>query len=328
MSLYRITSGFQRTVRNSLLVYARRPIVIDSNEFHSLRHYENKVVTSVVSLSHNSPLNASVFRRLGFWSSASPETTETDAARSKNNGTHTKTSEDTTHPDKKEASSSEYIEVTNQKVESDSSSESQPAKRRRRHIKRIAFSDSDSESDLSMEDLLKVLAEKEELLKGKDKAIEMMQEKVLLADAEMANVMLRTRREAANSQKFAIQSFAKSLLDVADNLARAASVVENSFSKIDASKDTAGAVPLLKTLLEGVDMTEKQLLEVFKKSGVEKYDPTNEQFDPNRHNAAFQVPDASKPPGIIAIVLKPGFVLHDRVLRPAEVGVTVDMANQ
>ncbi|XP_058218784.1 grpE protein homolog 2, mitochondrial-like isoform X2 [Rhododendron vialii] len=271
MSLYRITSGFQRTVRNSLLVYARRPIVIDSNEFHSLRHYENKVVTSVVSLSHNSPLNASVFRRLGFWSSASPETTETDAARSKNN---------------------------------------------------------DSESDLSMEDLLKVLAEKEELLKGKDKAIEMMQEKVLLADAEMANVMLRTRREAANSQKFAIQSFAKSLLDVADNLARAASVVENSFSKIDASKDTAGAVPLLKTLLEGVDMTEKQLLEVFKKSGVEKYDPTNEQFDPNRHNAAFQVPDASKPPGIIAIVLKPGFVLHDRVLRPAEVGVTVDMANQ
>jgi len=61
---------------------------------------------------------------------------------------------------------------------------------------------------------------------------------------------------------------------------------------------------------------------------VEKYDPTNEQFDPNRHNAAFQVPDASKPPGTIAIVLKPGYVLHDRVLRPAEVGVTVDMNNE
>lgn len=60
-----------------------------------------------------------------------------------------------------------------------------------------------------------------------------------------------------------LQSFAKSLLDVADNLARAASVVGNSFSKIDASKDTDGAVPLLKTLLEGVDMTEKQLLEVY-----------------------------------------------------------------
>ncbi|KAH7857704.1 hypothetical protein Vadar_015567 [Vaccinium darrowii] len=107
-----------------------------------------------------------------------------------------------------------------------------------------------------------------------------MQEKVLLAVAEMETVKERTRREAENSKKFAIQSFAK---------------------------NTAGAVPLLKTLLEGVDMTEKQLLEVFKKSGVEKYDPTNEQFDHNRHNAAFQVPDASKPPGTIAIVLKVNF---------------------
>ncbi|KAH7852525.1 hypothetical protein Vadar_025996 [Vaccinium darrowii] len=85
----------------------------------------------------------------------------------------------------------------------------------------------------------------------------------------------------------------------------------------------AGAVPPLKTLLEGVDMTNKQLLEVFKKSGVEKYDPTNEQFEPNRHNAAFHFPDASK-----AVVSKPGYVLHDRVLRPAEVSVTVDVDNE
>lgn len=164
-----------------------------------------QAVTSLVSLSQNSPLNASVSRRLGFWSSASPESTETEAAQSRNNGTHTRTSEDTAHPDRKEASSSEYIEVTNQKVESDSSSESQSTRRRRKHTKRIAFSDSDSESNLSMEDLLKVLAEKEELLKVKDKAVEMMQEKVILADAEMTNVKLRTRREAENSNKFAIQ---------------------------------------------------------------------------------------------------------------------------
>jgi molecular chaperone GrpE len=59
-----------------------------------------------------------------------------------------------------------------------------------------------------------------------------------------------------------MQNFSKSLLDVADNLARASSVVKESFSKIDASKDSAGAIPLLKTLLEGVDMTEKQLAEV------------------------------------------------------------------
>uniref|UniRef100_A0A7C9E4Q2 GrpE protein homolog n=3 Tax=Opuntia streptacantha TaxID=393608 RepID=A0A7C9E4Q2_OPUST len=144
----------------------------------------------------------------------------------------------------------------------------------------------------------------------------------------MENVMQRTLREAENSKKFAIQSFAKSLLDVADNLGRAASITKESFNKIDASKDTIGAVPILKTLLEGVEMTEKQLEEVFRKFGIEKYDPINEQFDPNRHNAVFQVPDNSKPPGTVAVVLKSGYMLNDRIIRPAEVGVTVAVENK
>jgi molecular chaperone GrpE len=135
-----------------------------------------------------------------------------------------------------------------------------------------------------------------------------------------------------------MQNFSKSLLDVADNLARASSVVKESFSKIDTSKDSAGAVPLLKTLLEGVDMTDKQLAEVIlwlpfdhplqeyffqpmfsliwilcnalkseqvlKKFGVEKFDPINEKFDPSRHWAIFQIPDPSKPPGTVASVVK------------------------
>ncbi|MQM06082.1 hypothetical protein Taro_038901 [Colocasia esculenta] len=152
-------------------------------------------------------------------------------------------------------------------------------RRRRRGTKRTAFSDSDTEPDLSIEDLVKLVAEKEELLKLKHKEIEKMQEKVLLSYADMENVIDRTKREAENSKKFAIQTFAKSLLDVADNLARASSVVTESFSKIDSSKDSVGAVQLLKTLLEGVEMTEKQLME-------------------------------------------PGYMIYDRVLRPAEVGVT------
>ncbi|CAH8341544.1 unnamed protein product [Eruca vesicaria subsp. sativa] len=69
-------------------------------------------------------------------------------------------------------------------------------------------------------------------------------------------------------------------------------------------------------------MTEKQLAEVFKKFGMEKYDPIIEPFDPNRNNAVFQVPDAFKPEGTIAHVLKSGYTLFDRVIRPAEVGVT------
>ncbi|XP_047334919.1 grpE protein homolog 2, mitochondrial-like isoform X2 [Impatiens glandulifera] len=182
--------------------------------------------------------------------------------------------------------------------------------------------DSDSDQELTMEDMVKLVTEKEELLKVKQKEIENMKDKVLRSYAEMENVKERTRREAENVKKFAIQNFAKGLLDVADNLSRASSVVKDSFSKIDTSSDSSGAVPLLKTLLEGVEMTEKQLAEVFKKSGVERFDPTNEPFDPNRHNAVFQVPDASKPPGTVAVVLKVGYMLHERVLRPAEVGVT------
>ncbi|CAF2072104.1 unnamed protein product [Brassica napus] len=68
--------------------------------------------------------------------------------------------------------------------------------------------------------------------------------------------------------------------------------------------------------------TKKYAIQVFKKFGMEKYDPINEPFDPNRHNAVFQVPDASKPEGTVAHVLKSGYTLFDIVIRPAEVGVT------
>ncbi|KAH9607229.1 hypothetical protein KSS87_021293 [Heliosperma pusillum] len=181
--------------------------------------------------------------------------------------------------------------------------------------------------DLSREELVKVLLEKEEVLQTKEKEFSEWKDKFLRSYAEIENVMERTKRDAENSKKFAVQSFAKSLLDVADNLSRASSVTKESFSKLDVSGDTVGAVPVLKTLWEGVEMTEKQLSEVFRKSGIEKVDPTNEQFDPNCHNAVFQVPDSSKPPGTVAVVLKAGYKLHDRIIRPAEVGVTVALEN-
>ncbi|CAO2168777.1 unnamed protein product [Urochloa humidicola] len=183
--------------------------------------------------------------------------------------------------------------------------------------------EADSEDlDLSKEDLVKLLLEKDESLKSKDQEVKDMKDKVLRSYAEMENVLARTKRESENTKKYAIQNFSKSLLDVADNLSRASSVVKESFSKIDTSNNSDEAVPLLKTLLEGVEMTEKQLGEVFKKFGVEKFDPLNEKFDPNRHYALFQIPDPSKPSGTVAAVVKVGYMLHDRVLRPAEVGVT------
>ncbi|KAG8049503.1 hypothetical protein GUJ93_ZPchr0009g1114 [Zizania palustris] len=176
--------------------------------------------------------------------------------------------------------------------------------------------------DFSKEDLVKLVLEKDGLLKSKDEEINEMKDKVLRSYAEMENVIARTKRESENSKKYAVQNFSKSMLDVADNLTRASSVVKESFLKIDTTKDSTGAVPLLKTLLEGVDMTDKQLAEVFKKFGVQKFDPLNEKFDPSRHYAIFQIPDPSKPLGTVASVVKVGYMLHDRVLRPAEVGVT------
>lgn len=254
----------------------------------------DKVVATQVSLLHHLVHNASIFQRFGISSSASPQTNEKETTQSGN----------------------EQGTVENDGAPADA----EPAKTNQAE-------ESDSEADLSMDDLMKLVVEKEELLKMKNKEIEKMQDKVLRSYAEMENVMERARREAENSKKFAIQNFAKSLLDVADNLGRASLVVKESFSKIDESKDTAGAVPLLKTLLEGVEMTEKQLGEVFRKFGMEKFDPTNEQFDPHRHNAAFQIPDPSKPSGTVAVVLKAGYMLHDRVIRPAEVGVTQAVDN-
>ncbi|KAK1256710.1 hypothetical protein QJS04_geneDACA008073 [Acorus gramineus] len=225
---------------------------------------------------------------------------------------------------------SEYGVARGQRLGFSSSSSPQPSEEEASQIKDEANANveqtedvgSDEEAELSLDELVKLVAEKEELLKMKHKEIEKMQDKVLRSYAEMENVMDRTRREAENSKKFAIQNFAKNLLDVADNLGRASSVVKDSFSKIDSSGDSVGAVSLLKTLLEGVEMTEKQLAEVFGKFGVEKYDPMDEHFDPHRHHAVFQMPSGSKPADTVAAVVKPGYMLYERILRPAEVGVT------
>ncbi|KAJ6293949.1 hypothetical protein OIU76_022095 [Salix suchowensis] len=321
MLMARMLSRLSRRVgRRSLVLHSPSP----SNNHHLLPILSHQVlkdfdsnysecgivsdfmcITSKVSLFHHSAQNSLPFKNFGFTSSESPEPTE------KEQGSGVDTN----------------CDPANAELGKTNGSANLPDQTKDSVLHETKESDSEAESDLSMDDLVKLVEEKEELLKAKHKEIETMQDKVLRTYAEMENVKGRTKREAENSKKFAIQNFAKSLLDVADNLGRASSVVKGNFSKIDVSNDTAQVVPLLKTLLEGVEMTEKQLGEVFKKYGVEKFDPINEPFDPHRHNAMFQVPDASKPPGTVAAVLKAGYMLHDRVIRPAEVGVTQAVEN-
>ncbi|XP_031286548.1 grpE protein homolog 1, mitochondrial [Pistacia vera] len=298
----RVLSRVSRSVgRRSLLLVSsakEQQLPMISNQLNSLVHETpNEFVASQVSLFHHSALSSSPFHRFGF-SSASPEHKEKEqGSAAENNGVECG-----------DAKASDNVEDTGRTEVNDQTKESD--------------SESESKSDLSREDLVELLKEREELLKAKHKETEDMKDKVLRTYAEMENIKERTRREAENSKKFAIQNFAKSLLDVADNLGRASSVAKESFSKIDARNDATGSAQLLKSLLEGVEMTEKQLGEVLKKFGLEKFDPTNEPFDPHRHNAVFQVPDNSKPPGTVAHVLKLGYTLYERVIRPAEVGVT------
>lgn len=144
--------------------------------------------------------------------------------------------------------------------------------------------------------------------------LEQAREQRMRAAAEMENLRRRTAREVADAKKFAVSSFARDLLSVSDNLARALGVVT------DDEKAAAGDV--WKNLLEGVEMTDRELLNVLEKNGVQKIDPEGERFDPNLHQAMFEVPDPSQTSGMVVQVVAPGFMIGTRVLRPAMVGVT------
>jgi len=172
-------------------------------------------ITSKVCLFHHSALNSSLFQNFGFTSSASPEPGEKEHGSAvENDGAPTDVKSEETNGSAK-LSDPTKVSVSRETKESGFNSESHQtifqSVKRRRGIKRTAFSDSDAEdvSDLSIDDLVKLVMEKEELLKEKHKEMETMQDKVLRTYAEMENVKERTKREAENSKKFAIQvSFA------------------------------------------------------------------------------------------------------------------------
>lgn len=142
-----------------------------------------------------------------------------------------------------------------------------------------------------------------------------------LADQE--NLRVRTRKEITQTQEFAIQKFAKDLLDTVDILGMALqSVPEDLRNKDEAVKhDLEKLADQLSNLYTGVSMTESELLKALKRHGVERYNPEGEVFDPNKHQALFQAPIPDKEAGTVFSVQKVGFMLKDRVLRPAQVGV-------
>lgn len=146
-------------------------------------------------------------------------------------------------------------------------------------------------------------------------------DQVLRTLADMENLRERSARQIETNKQFAVQGFAKSLLDVADNLERAAGAVPTDAVTLDSNLSVEEVVKHLRTLLEGVQLTNKQLMTALKSNGVSKYEALGKKFDPNLHSALFELPDSSKTPGTIGVVTKSGYKLNDRVLRAAEVGV-------
>src|SRR5205085_7101500 len=123
----------------------------------------------------------------------------------------------------------------------------------------------------------------------------------------------RTEREIADSRLYAVASFARDILAVADNMARALQMLEAELRQ--------KADPGVKALLDGVELTERELLKVLEKHGVRKFEPQGEKFDPNLHQAMYEVPDPSLPVGTVAQVVQAGYMIGDRMLRPALVAV-------
>jgi molecular chaperone GrpE len=149
--------------------------------------------------------------------------------------------------------------------------------------------------------ILKLAAENAEL---KDRSLRTL--------AEMENLRKRTEKEVADSRAYAVTAFARDLLSVADNLHRA-------LGSVPEGEDNAA----LTSLTEGVGLTHRELETVLAKHGVAKVDPQpGERFDPNLHQAMFEVPDASQPNGSVVQVMQPGFTISGRLLRPALVGVS------
>jgi molecular chaperone GrpE len=138
-------------------------------------------------------------------------------------------------------------------------------------------------------------------------------DKLLRVLAEMENLRRRTEREIADSRAYGISSFARDILAVADNMDRALQALDSEIrEKADGS---------VKALLDGVELTERELHKVLEKHGVRKFEPLGEKFDPNLHQAMFEQQDESRPAGTVAQVIQPGYTIAGRVLRPALVAV-------
>jgi molecular chaperone GrpE len=140
-----------------------------------------------------------------------------------------------------------------------------------------------------------------------------MKDRLLRTLAEMENLRKRTEREVSDARIYGISAFARDILNVADNMHRALAALDETRATADSG---------LKALLDGVELTERELMNALEKHGVKRIDPLGQKFDPNWHQAMYEVEDASVPNGSVVQVVQAGYLIGDRVLRPALVAVS------
>lgn len=157
-----------------------------------------------------------------------------------------------------------------------------------------------------------VVAELKQKLQAKDKDLADMKNHYARAVADFRNLQETTKKEMQKAKDFALQKFAKDLLESLDNFGLALNSVK---------EDTLENNEEVKNLFEGVSMTRSVFEKTLNKHGIEKIDPLGEVFDPNQHEATFEIPQPDKEPGTVFHVQLPGYLLNKRVLRPAKVGL-------
>jgi molecular chaperone GrpE len=140
-----------------------------------------------------------------------------------------------------------------------------------------------------------------------------LRDRLLRTVAEMENLRKRTEREINDTRSYAIAGFARDMLTATDSLSRALMVLP---AEARASTDAT-----IKSLIDGIEMTEREMQRLLQKHGVKPIEAEGQKFDPHKHQAMFEVPDPSKPEGTVVQVVQAGFAIGDRVLRPAMVGV-------
>jgi Molecular chaperone GrpE (heat shock protein) len=140
-----------------------------------------------------------------------------------------------------------------------------------------------------------------------------LKDKLLRTIAEMENLRKRTERDVADTRSYAIAGFARDMLSATDALSRAILVIP--------AETRESADGSLKSLIEGIELAEREMQRLLAKHGVKQIEAAGQKFDPHKHQAMFEVPNPNVPEGTVVQVVQEGFAIGDRVLRPAMVGV-------